>query len=375
MAHPFADAPGPLRSLNVARIATLPKDLARDDILDRRALELVSGLRLRRDIAAHAPELGLDADSPDVLRAFDKLLAGEDGSPGARSLAAELAEGLGHRLGCLLLMLSGGHPANRGKRPEWGDEQWAFWASVRRVVIGGGLFAGAIGDLAVPAAQDVLDTHGAGHLRLSRSPWGSSIVLVGLARWQPDADALAEARREVRGVVDFGQTSIKRGLAQYEAGALAGVRVLSSSPCMCTSLTEAPRDPRLIEQQWNEMLDLMAATVRERWQAGSENGVIEMAASLACYMRGDQPDPMEARSCYGRLQLISPNLRVAARAGLADRLGAPADVRLVDDGTAAALSVTPDEADVVITIGTAMGVGFPLPNHPLAPLTPNFRIE
>ncbi len=141
---------------------------------------------------------------------------------------------------------------------------------------------------------------------------------------------------------------------------------------MCESLTEAPKDPRAIERQWDEMLDILAETSRA---AEAPQAATDVSASLACYMRGDQPDPMEARSCYGRLQLVSPDLRGSARAGLADRLGSEVEVGLVDDGTAAALSVTPDEADVVLTIGTAMGVGFPLPGHVLAPLAAGFRVE
>lgn len=365
MSHPFADAPGPLRSLNLARVVALPDDLATEDVTGRRGVELVSGLWLRRELGGRASELGLDSESPQLFRDFAGCLTNLDVAASARALASDIALRLGRRLGCLVLMLSRGEAPNRAVRPDWGDDQWRFWAGVRRVVIGGGLLAGAIGDVAVPAAQDVLDAHDAGHIRLARSPWGDRIALVGLARLLPVA-------AERRAVLDFGQTSIKRGLARYRAGRLAGVRVLPARPGLCSAFVDLSTERAEVERQWDAMLDMIAETEAAEPRAGS---VADVSICLACYLTDGQPDPLEARSCYGRLQALGPDLAELGRNRLADRLGSDVRFGLLDDGTAAALAVDPDETCVVLTIGTAIGVGFPLDRDPRAPLDPEFRLE
>jgi hypothetical protein len=367
--HPFADAPGPLRSLNVARVVALPGELATEDVIGRRGLELASGLALTRELAGRASELGLDPGSPELLRDFDGLLASPDVPATARALAHEMAVRLGRRLGCLLLMLSRGEPVNREVRPDWGDDQWRYWAGVRRVVIGGGLLAGAIGDVALPAAQGVLDAHAAGHIRLARSPWTDAIALVGLARLLPMA-------AERRPVLDFGQTSVKRGLARYGNGRLSELRLLPARPGFCSSFIDLSTERDEIERQWATMLDLIVETAGDaaREAGSARGGPADVSICLACYLTNGQPDPLEARSCYGRLQSLGPNLAELGASRLSDRLRSRVRLHLLDDGTAAALAVEPDDNCVVLTIGTAIGVGFPLARDPRAPLDRQFRL-
>ncbi len=380
MTHPFADAPDYLRSLNVARVMSLPADLASDDVVGRRGVELVSGLALTREIGARALELGLDPASPDLLRDFAARVNGPEAPGAVRVAAHDIAHRFGRRLGCLLLTLATGDTPSRTARPEWGDAQWAFWAGVRRVVIGGGLLAGAIGDVALPAAQEVLDGHGGGAMRLVRSPWADRIGLVGLARCLPVAS-------DSRAVVDFGQTAVKLGLARYRAGVLDGVALLPARPGVCPSPIGLSSDRAEIERQWEAMLDLIVAVVDEAQTRVEEattrveeappggDDVADVAISLACYLRDGNPDPYEVRSCYGRLQVLAPNLADFARRELEGRLGREVHLRVIHDGSAAALAVDPDEATVVLTVGTAMGVGFPLARDPRMPLAPGFSVD
>jgi hypothetical protein len=364
--HPFADGSNMLASLNATVVAALPEDLASEDILGRRGVRLVSGLWLRRELAARAGELGLDPESPRLFRDFAGRLARPEGPASARALATDVAVRLGRHLGCLLLTLLRGEAANRAVRPAWGDAQWRFWADVRRVVIGGGLLSESIGDVAVPAAQAILDAHDAGHVRIERSPWGDAIGLVGMARLLPAAS-------DCRTVFDFGQTSVKRGLARYRAGRLAGVRVLSERPCPCPSPIGLSTDPNEVARQWADMLELMVETVGEA--RGASGGASEVSISLACDLRGGVPEAVETRACYGRLQVLRPNLTDLFRESLADRLATEVRIQLVNDGPAAALAEDPDDHCVVLTVGTAMGVGFPLGRDPRAEFDEAFRLD
>jgi hypothetical protein len=364
--HPFADGSNMLASLNATVVAALPEDLATDDVLGRRGVRLVSGLWLRRELAADAVELRLDLGSPRLFHDFADRLSSAEVSCSTRALASDIAVRMGRHLGCLLLTLLRGEAANRAVRPAWGDAQWRFWADVRRVVVGGGLLSGSIGDVVVPAAQAVLDSHEAGHVRIERSPWGDAIGLVGLARVLPVAS-------DCRAVLDFGQTSVKRGVARYQAGRLAAVRVLSERPCPCPSPIELSTDRDEVARQWEGMLELMVETVGEaRPMTGDTT---EISISLACDLRHGVPEPIEARACYGRLQVLRPNLTDLFRESLAERLATEVCVRLVNDGPAAALAEDPDDHCAVLTVGTAMAVGFPLGRDLRADLDEAFRLE
>lgn len=364
--HPFADGPGPLRSINVARVVSLPADLASDEIIGRRGVEFVSGLALARELRARAAALDLDPGSPTLLRDFEGGLSNPDATASAREAAVDVALRFGRRLGSLLLMLAEGDAANRAARPDWGDAQWAFWAHVDRVVIGGGLLGGSIGDIAVPAAQEILDCHGASRMRLVRSPWTDRIGLVGLARCAPVA-------AERRAVIDFGQTAVKAAVAHFSRGFLDRLSVFPTRPGVCASAIGLSEDRQEIEGEWEAIVDLIVATAREAMP--SSGGVADVALSFACYLRDGRVDPIEARSCYGRLSVLDPDVAGMARREVTARLGRDVRLRLLHDGTAAALAVEPRETTVVLTFGTAIGVGFPVRRDPRIPLGPRFSLD
>ncbi|MCA9972388.1 MAG: hypothetical protein KC425_19335, partial [Anaerolineales bacterium] len=65
--------------------------------------------------------------------------------------------------------------------------------------------------------------------------------------------------------------------------------------------------------------------------------------------------------CYGRLQLLTADLPAYLAARVGERLGAAVDVALYHDGMAAALAYAGAGETAVITLGTAIGNGFPPP--------------
>lgn len=361
--HPFHGREGGLRSLNRARIGILPPNLAQPGLVQKTGYDLCTGVALARELATQSNLLGLDPSSPDPLRAFDRLLADPTADLDRRRRAEAIATGFGLRLGCLLLALKRGEPETRAGRPDWHAAQWAFWAGLRHIVIGGGLMSGGIGALALPAAQAVLDEHAA-DLRLRRSPFGAAIALVGLARCAP-----TPPRR--RWVFDFGQTSIKRGLVAYDPRGVAALQVLPTLDSVCPPIEGTVYDRDVAAEQWARMADVVAQTVASG-SVDSETPM-DLAISLACYLFDGHPAASD-RGCYGRLALLAPNLATWMQSQLESRLGRAVRLQLDHDGTAAARSEDGGSDTLVMTIGTALGSGFPDSNGQLLPLAEGFNL-
>ncbi len=357
--NPFLDGDNTVRSLNRAPLVALPGVAVDDGVLGRRGYDLISAAALTNAIAAAAPALGLDPAAPDLILRFDRCFD----EAAARPRAETIARAFGRRLGFFLLMLRRGEAANRAARPEWSDAHWAYWSRVRGVVLGGGLLAGRLGPLAVPAAQELLDAHGA-ELRLTRAPYPAQLPLLGLARSAPlTARALL--------AFDFGQTAVKRGLARFADGALAAMQLWPNAATDCEDLSRPERSREEARGRWGRMLDLCAASWADL--PALERGQTALGISLACYLNDGHPAPTEL-GCYGVLQLLAPHLESFVRQEIRQRLGAPVDVVLRHDGTAAAAAYAGETDWVVVMLGTAIGSGFPPEAAGLWPLADAFRL-
>lgn len=348
-ANPFLTTGDALaRSLNRARLVEVPGVAPTEGILGHTAFELLSAAAVADLIRAGAGDLGLKPDDPHLLHAFNRCFD----DPPARPAAEAIAETVGRRLGALLLMLWRGDPANRAARPEWDDAHWAIWRAVRRVVIGGGLFAGRLGAAAVPAAGAFL--LGAGcPIAIMRSPWGEAMPLVGLARHAPP-----DATRML--LFDFGQTAVKRGLALYRAGALVDVIRRPSAPAPDRGALDEPL--AATAQRWAAMRALIVAD----WQAlGDEGqgGATAIGLALATHLRDGHPLATD-RSGYSRLGRLAPHLATYLRDDLA-AIGCFSSLALLHDGLAAASIYAGQPATVVLTLGTAIGAGYPPPEEGL----------
>ena len=362
--HAFQDRSGTLRSLNRARVGSLPEVLADPEIIGKNGLQLATGWALIQDLTTHAAALGLGGTGPDLPRALDRLLRDPGTAESQHQHAEEIVQRFGHRLGCLLLALKLGEPDTRAARPEWGDEQWAFWRDLRRIVIGGGLLSGRIGEAALPAAQAVLDAHGAADLRLERSRFGAAVAVAGLSRCLP-------VPAQVRWMFDFGQTSIKRGVAAYADGQVTSLTIRPSIPSVCPPIEATGAERGDIERQWAAMLDVVAESVAAG-PAASDG--IDLGICLATYLFDGHPDPNDS-GCYGRLRVLAPNLALWMRSAFEARFGRVVRLHLFHDGTAAALSEDSDAHTLVLTIGTALGSGFPEMNVPVAPFADAFTVS
>lgn len=245
----------------------------------------------------------------------------------------------------MLAALRLGHPANRAARPDWTDAHWAYWASVQRVVVGGGLVSGRLGEIAVDAAAETVRAAGAPNLAVKRSPFGRWLPLLGLAASVP-----CEAGRAL--IFDFGQTAVKRGLATLAEDLVTALDLLPVLPSPC-HLLSADDGPTGATARWAAMRDQIAAT----WREVSAGGALSIGICVASHMQAGHPLPTD-RGCYGSLQQLAPHLETFMSDDLSTVLGRPLPVTLMHDGASAAAACAGSDRTAALVLGTAIGVGY-----------------
>jgi hypothetical protein len=358
-ANPFLQGDSSIRSLNRARVVSLPGPGVDSDVIGKTGYELLSAHAVRQELASHAAALHLDGNRPDLFVQFDRCFY----NPATQGLAREIAHAYGRRLGFFLLMLKRADPENRAARPEWDARHWQFWQRIGEIVLGGGMIAGQFGSNALPAAQKLLLDYGCSDLTITRSAYAAHLPLVGLAR-------TAHLHIPTMLVLDFGQTSVKRGVALYQGDSVAALQVLPAVPAVCHDLIASEQTD--VQRRLEEMLTIVEETWRRVAPAWGNTTVIGM--SLACYLFAGHPSPHD-RGCYGSLQMLAPHLATFLQIQVRQRLQVNVELHVVHDGTAAAAVYAGQKDTAVLTLGTAIGNGFPPDVHGYRPLAPTFQVH
>lgn len=358
--NPFLRGDSSIRSLNRARIAALPGLSVDPGIIGKTGYELVSAQALRQELGRWATALNLDGMMPDLFMHFEHCFHHSD----TQSLARQIAHAYGRKLGFLLLMLKRADPENRAARPEWNAAHWQFWQHITAIIVGGGMLAGQLGGYALPAAQEVLTHHGFAEVTITRSAYAAHLPLVGLAR-------TASLQTPTMLVFDFGHTLIKRAVARYHQHQVIALHVLPAVPTVCRDLSVTQRPLEAVQQQWEQMLAIIEDTWRQVVSVWGHTPSIGI--SLACYLFDGHPFPRN-RGCYGSLQVLSSHLETFMHSQITGCLQMDVRVHVTHDGTAAALAYAGQTQSVVLTLGTAIGNGFPPPIDGYRPLASEFQV-
>ncbi len=353
-------------SINRVVLADLPGLPA--EYKGKRAYDLFSSAALIQMIRDCAGVLGFAAKDVaettpalrELPRTFDHCF--ESPEPAVRTAAEAIGAEMGRRLGYILLALARGDTANRAARAEWDDSYWTYWSRIRRVWLGGGLASSHLGQRIRLHAQHILNGAGFPDYEIRISPFGSSLPLVGAARRAPMGTHSAL-------IFDFGQTFVKRAVAQFEDGALTALKTLEQIPSGCSVDPNLPDDPALARNVAASMMTTIEKTSVEAQARGIPPGE-DILCSLACYIVRGQPFD---RGCYGVLRLLSDNLETYLAQQIGQRLGRAVRVRLLHDGTAAATAYAGEAQTAVLMLGTAIGIGFPPLRQPVLPLAPLFQ--
>ena len=359
----FTQKPYAIPSMNRVKIMDLPGLDLPESCRGKLAFHLLSTETLKSKVLQQNDVLGLDENSPDLLRAFDECFTAV--STKIRSTAEQIAMEYGRFLSYLFLTLKRGDQINRDARPDWRDVHWEFWSQIERVYVGGGLLAGHLGAIATAEAESQMHAAGFPDFRIIRSPFAAHLPLIGVARDVPeDAQAML--------VFDFGQTNVKTAVSLYKSGELVQLIPQHSMPALCTELNLS-KDPVLAQQTFAQMLDMVESV----WHQAKKSYPLtpQISMSLACYMLNGHPIKDYDWGCYGRLQLLAPLMQTMFTEQVSARLGLPIQVKLHHDGAAAAMVYAREEKTAVLTFGTAIGNGYPSENVNLIPLAFDFSIQ
>ena len=317
-----------------------PSQLCPTDSINR--VRLASAPPPMRDLTAYE----LLGRSPLTDALGKKAFAGHPPLPAVTDIA--------NRWTTVLTTLLDGSEVDRAARAEWNDDRWSYWGGVRRIVIGGGLAASAIGAAALRVTAAQLSDR----VSVEISPFGTAASLVGAARCLVPGDGQLI-------LADFGGTTTKRGMAQVSGGLLERVAELAPIPAVL------PDNP-------SELAETMAAAIvstADTFAAGRRlNSPTAVSVSIAAYLVGSRP---QAPSTFRRLTECSDNIAEYLAELVSNRLQHPVTLVISHDGTAAAASVDakPNVRTAVLTWGTALGVGYPQPGAPVLLWAPDFEFS
>ena len=341
----------PNSQINRVRVVELPGCDLDDAVRNKNAVQLLSANAVAELVRQELQGLPLTGVNSDDLRLWEAAFTSPDEH--TRQKAVAVAAEVGRRLGITLAVLKRGDAANREARTEWGPEEWAFWAGIKEVWLGGGLVSGQAGPYIQQAAEILLEKAGVFDLTLRLSAFPGYLPLIGAARRITPA-------HETALVFDFGQTSLKRAVATYRAGALARLDMLPPLPSS-TFLDFA---------QGGALYQLTVKTLQDTWQEIAGRGYDlnpKIGLSIAAYTLGGQ--------LYKRSDLQDYNFRDEVAGELSGELQQKIGIELIHDGTAAATVHAGREKAAVIVMGTSLGIGLPPVLTGLCPIAPGFEIR
>jgi hypothetical protein len=341
----------PSISLNRVQLIDLPGLMIDPEVKGQTGFGLVSATALTQLIRQHSDELQLDPNMDDhaLHLALDDCFASEQAI--VRTAAERVGRRIGRNMGYILLTLKRGDAVNRAARREWDDSYWTYWGKIKRVWLGGGLVSGRLGPAIKQHALAVLKEAGVSDYVISISPFASALPLVGAARLAPPGCQTAL-------VFDFGGTMIKYALAIYRNNQLTTLHCLPSQPTEWTKIEQALDDPT---QQASHLFNRMISAITNAWHHAESIGLLPVSpimVSVAAYVRDGCPVAAQA-GAYVQLGRITDNLQIELARQVSRQLGETIAVTLIHDGTAAATTYAGMKDTAVITIGTALGIGFP----------------
>lgn len=335
-------------SLNKVRFAKLPLSGIADDMEGKQMGELFGAGIITDEIERNADALGIDLEKyprTDLPKILDEKI--DEGNEEALRIARKF----GNRLGMFLLLLKTGLPENRAVREDWGEEHWAYWANVDTIYLVGGIASGRLCDYMLMVVHELFEKANVPMYHIVRNSSSSEIGAKGCLSQIKDAD-------DVQLLFDFGQTMMKRMIAvrhsaeeDYSLIKLPSIKSIN----MGCYIEDESEKRRQAEELHSYIVESILETYHEAKQYGSIGW--EIVISIASYVMDGKI--YDARSGYAKLCTLSDNYAGYLAAALEPNLGRSIMVRLVHDGTAAALYFKGAENAVCITAGTAFGVGFP----------------
>ena len=296
-------------------------------------------------LVREAFQLPIDMPRNAAISYLHRQLAEEQ--PDLRYKAELICEEIALNIGCLLLILTKQNINKNAARLDWDAAQWAWWRSVQRIIIGGGVLASAVGrKVFAYIEQHFIETD-----QLS-----IVVELSGCAEFMP----LVGAGNKLISmgmpgcILDFGHTSCKRAIFTRNEQ----LETLDKCDLGNEVAYDAASNNREVAQVLNErIIRIACATVTAAAERLSGVKKIGLVISIANYYDGRH---FATRGGYAKLNFISGDYRRYLAAEIMRLTALEVEISFLHDCTAAALSVTSglEKKTAVVVLGTGLGTGF-----------------
>lgn len=349
----------PDASINRVVLVDIPGAAIDAGIRGQSAFDLVGSQALFEMIRTHADDLQIAPEYVTVSNVeafvwFDHCLESRDDT--VRQTAQRIARRYGRNPGYVLLALRR-MDVRREHRPDWDGWYRQRWWTLPRLWPGGGLIRGHLRDNLVHDILSIFIETQTIPPALMLDTYGAYLPLVGAACCVP-ADFVSAA------VLDFGSTDVKRACAIYRRDMLAELHPFPPVPAGWNNRLD---DTTALQ----EFIAFMAEVIAETCSLITSPAPV-IPVSLAAYMDREGQPYEHKGTIYAALRQVTNNLQRTLANKVCQMTGRNVQIRLIHDGTAAA---TAHPGDTVMTLGTAIGIGYaPAVLNPLQ-LAPDFRIN
>lgn len=326
-------------SLNMMRLREVPACMELNGCKGKIGYQVFSSGVVCGLIRRHARQLGIPGGCELPKALSEKLAAPQEA---VRKEAEQLADELGRRLALVFYNAKEVYP-NRQGLPDRERESAECFRLCRRLILGGGLAAGPLGERITASANRALKEAGA-ELLLVRHPYPQYMPLLGCAMRCPEGNSL---------VFDFGQTYVKSAVARISPARACTLRVREKRPSQfvrrdyafsAQKRREAKKLDRLIQEH------IVGAVEQMRGRGLELSGAVVI--SLAAKFEGTDLLPYGA---YGKLEAVYPQYLSGLQARITQETGCACRLAAISDETAASLAVGEQDA-LVVTLGTAFGL-------------------
>lgn len=338
-------------SINSLCIQRVPIRGIDDSIEGKRVVEIFSARIISEDIKRTAKRMKVDVSeySERELPGFvsDHIMSDDIMK---RRVAYYIAKKYGNILGLILLTLKTGLYENRVARLDWRNEHWEYWSGINNIILTGGLAGGLLGKHFKEQILYVFDMAGVKPYNITLYENSSHIGTMGCA-------SLITESNKTFAILDCGQTNIKRCIVSRRNGELSNLNTLPSleSKNMELDFSDSEENYERALELHRYLLNVLTDTCRLLDNKDGERG--EVIISIANYVVGGRLDT--TRGGYAKLGLLSSDYTSMLTDELSSRLHKEFRVRLLHDGTAIALNFRGSEDTACLSLGTAIGVGFP----------------
>lgn len=253
-----------------------------------------------------------------------------------------VGEYFGDQLGRLLITLLCADDRMKMENLRWKEDHWAYWASIKRIYLMGGVASSVLKPIFMRRIQAMLKEHHRDDVEILMPDDTQDHALYGML-YRFDRGSFL--------LFDFGQTFIKRAYARRTNSQNVVERKLSHLPANHLEAAEPDHMMAHAYELHRYIMDVLSQTIHEVMDPD-----VDLLISMANYIKKGEINP--GRSSYGMLSVLSTNYQDFLKQELYQRFRRNINVYLEHDTTAMAHSIPQSPYTAVITLGTAFGISF-----------------